>query len=165
MAQGGKFVYFRQTTYQQRKLMIDTYLRTGSIKKAVEAAKVSRKTFYNWYKRYKEEGEEGIKEPRSKRPKKLRTVPEEVANKVIEKKKEHSDWGKVRIANELMKENNWQPLISPTGVRNVLIRAGLWNRMVEEEKKEKKGEKGVVAEKPNKTVNVDLFFFARKLQS
>jgi hypothetical protein len=38
-----KNVYFRETTYQQRKLMIETYEETDSVARAVEAAKVDRK--------------------------------------------------------------------------------------------------------------------------
>jgi transposase len=152
-------VYYRNTTFPQRKLMIETYLAAGSVKKAVEIARVSRTTFYRWRPRYEKKGEEGL-ENKSKRPKKLRTVSEEIAERVISMKKAHPKWGRHRIANELKKENNWEPLISPTGVRNVLIRAGLWNRILEEHEEEKssKKEESVKADEPYKTVNVDLFF-------
>gem|GEM_PF-7084456 len=54
MGEEKKGAYLRPTTYPQRKLMIEVYLQTGSVSRAVEAAKVSRSTFYLWYPRYRE---------------------------------------------------------------------------------------------------------------
>jgi transposase len=149
-------VYFRETTYPQRKLMIGTYLETGNATYAASVARVSRQTFYTWWNRYKERGDDAIKRPKSKRPHHLRTVPEHIARRVVELKTAHPSWGQQRIADEMAKENNWTPVISDTGVRNVLIRAGI----VKPTKKKPKSKepKAVTADKPGKTVNIDLFF-------
>ena len=41
-------------------------------------------------------------------------------------RREHPDWGKRRIADELAKGNNWVPLVSPNTVKRILQDAGLW---------------------------------------
>lgn len=48
---------------------------------------------------------------------------------------------------------------SPSGVRDDLIRAGLWQRILDEHKEEKRKKRvgGVVAHETNKTVTSDLF--------
>lgn len=69
--------------------------------------------------------------------------------------KEHTEWGKWRIAHEIWKENDWKRAISPTTVRTIQIRKGVWNK---EELKKRKKEKAVVADAPDKTANIDLFF-------
>jgi len=45
---------------------------------------------------------------------------------VIALRREHADWGKKRIADQLAKANNWVPLVSPNTVRRILKGAGLW---------------------------------------
>ncbi len=45
---------------------------------------------------------------------------------MIALRRAHSDWGKKRIADELAKENNWIPVVSPNTVRRILKDAGLW---------------------------------------
>jgi hypothetical protein len=41
-------------------------------------------------------------------------------------RREHANWGKKRIADELAKGNNWVPLVSPNTVKRILKDAGLW---------------------------------------
>jgi len=41
-------------------------------------------------------------------------------------RRQHTDWGKKRIADELAKGNNWVPLVSPNTVKRILKDAGLW---------------------------------------
>lgn len=50
----------------------------------------------------------------------------EVEAKVLELHNQHADWGKHRVANEIAKDNNWVPLLSPNTVRRVLEDAGMW---------------------------------------
>jgi hypothetical protein len=46
---------------------------------------------------------------------------------VIALRREHADWGKHRIADELAKAHGWVPIVSPTTVRRILRDAGLWD--------------------------------------
>jgi len=73
---------------------------------------------------------------------------------VLAAKREHPEWGKQRIADELAKAHGWQPLVSPSEVRRMPIEAGLWSQVARDP--------GVVgvrhAELPNQTVNTDLCF-------
>lgn len=124
-----KRVYYGPTTPQQRRLLIDTYFETKSVKKACQKAKVVSHTFYRWYPRYCEEGYRGLEKEKSKAPIRRRVVEEQYAKRAIELKKEHSEWGRRTIANTIRKEHNWEKVISPTGVRNVLIRAGMWDKI------------------------------------
>jgi hypothetical protein len=50
----------------------------------------------------------------------------EIEQRVISLRREHPDWGKKRIADELAKANNWVPLVSPNTVKRILKDAGLW---------------------------------------
>jgi hypothetical protein len=52
-------------------------------------------------------------------------VPE-IEQKVITARREHPQWGKRRIADELAKANNWVPVVSPNTVRRILKDADLW---------------------------------------
>ena len=40
-------------------------------------------------------------------------------------REEHPDWGKQRIADELMKSNDWCPVISASTVYRILVKKGL----------------------------------------
>ena len=51
-------------------------------------------------------------------------------------KKEHEDWGKRRIAEEMAKANNWEPIVSLNTVRRILESAGMW-AVPEPKKKER----------------------------
>ena len=120
-----KKVYFRPTTPQQRRLMIKVYLETGDAKKACQEAKVGLRTFWVWYKRYREEGWDGLKEFRSRAPKNPHRISEDLSKRSIELKREHPDWGRRTIANYIRKEHSWEPVISASTVRNILVREGL----------------------------------------
>jgi hypothetical protein len=41
-------------------------------------------------------------------------------------RREHPDWGKARIAQEMAKANNWVSLVSPNTVKRILRDAELW---------------------------------------
>ena len=90
----------------------------------------------------------------SRDPHHTQKTPEAIAEKVITLKKEHPEYGKRRIAAELMKENHWRPVISPNTVMGILKEHGLFPVS----KPSKKNTVLVVrtAEKPGQTVNIDL---------
>lgn len=123
-----KRIYYRETTSQQRKHLFETWEATGSVTEACRKARVSRGTFYHWRARYEEHGAAGLERSASRAPKEhARTAPE-IEEKVIAARREHPEWGKRRIADELAKANNWERLVSPNTVRRILKDAGLWER-------------------------------------
>jgi len=121
--------YIKPTTFEQRKLLIDTYLKTHNIGLSCKKAEVSLNTFRKWYGRYVEFGIEGIKKPMKRIRKNLGRVPEKYALRVIELKKKNPKWGRRTIALVINQENN-NNVIGPGGVQRVLERAGLWNKMI-----------------------------------
>ena len=50
-------------------------------------------------------------------------------------RRENPAWGKRRIADELAKDNNWVPLVSPNTVKRILKDAGLWPKAESQAKK------------------------------
>jgi hypothetical protein len=42
-------------------------------------------------------------------------------------RQQNSNWGKLRIAQEMAKENNWVAIVSPNTVRRILRTAALWS--------------------------------------
>ena len=121
-----KRTYYGYTTYQQRKLLYETWEETGKITLASQKAHVSRGLFYYWKARFDEKGYAGLEEYESREAHKLNKKDESIEQKVIEIKKDHNDWGKRRIADEMAKANNWEPMVSANTVRRILHTAGLW---------------------------------------
>ena len=115
-----KGMYFRETTRQQRIVLFETYESTGSVKLACEKAHVSRQVFYDWKPRFDAEGYVGLEKSLSRAPHNPQKTPKAIADKVITLNREHPDYGKRRIADEWMKENNWKPVISPNTVMGIL---------------------------------------------
>ena len=120
--------YIKPTTFEQRKLLIETYLKTHNIRLSCKKAEVSLNTFRKWYWRYMEYGIEGIIKPRKHIRKNLGRIPEKYALRVIELKKINPNWGRRTIAKVLNRETKIN-VISPGGVQRVLERAGLWNKI------------------------------------
>ena len=116
------------TTFEQRKLLINTFLKTHNINFSCKKAGVSLNTFSKWYWRYMEYGIEGIRKPRKHIRKNLGRIPEKYALRVIELKKINPNWGRRTIAKVLNGETKIN-VISPGGVQKVLERAGLWNKI------------------------------------
>jgi transposase len=121
-----KRTYFRETTAQQRNLLFGTWEETGSVTQACRTARVSRGTFYYWKPRFDEHGYAGLEAFASRAPKEPNRTASEIEERIIALRKEHPDWGKKRIADELAKANNWVPLTSPNTVKRILVDAGLW---------------------------------------
>jgi len=122
----AKRTYYGYTTYQQRKLLFETWEETGKITLACKKAHVSRGLFYYWKERFEEKGYAGLEEYESREAHKLNKKDESIEEKVIEMKKDHEDWGKRRIADEMAKANHWEPMVSANTVRRILHTAGLW---------------------------------------
>ncbi len=151
-----KRTYFRPTTPQQRRLLFETYERTGSIDEACRVARVARRTFYYWRPRFQEGGYAALEQERSRAPHKTRIppTPEETVQEVIAYRQTHPKAGYRRIADELAKLHDWQRVISPTQVRRILVKAGL----VVSQSKEKKTKTPAAshAPEPEQTINIDL---------
>jgi len=123
--------YIRPTTFAQRRLMVEVYLKTRNISQSCKRAELSINTFRRWYPRYLEQGMEGIRRPKKHIRKNLGRVPEKYASRAIELKKKNPNWGRRTIAWVIKKENNNKKVISPGGVQKVLERIGLWGKKEE----------------------------------
>ena len=120
--------HIRLTTFEQRKLLINYYLKSRNIGQSCKKAGISVNTFRRWYSRYIEYGIEGIIKPRKHTRKKLGRVSKKYALRAIELKKKNIKWGRRTIAAVIREENNNNKVISPGGVQKVLERAGFWNK-------------------------------------
>ena len=119
--------YFPRSTFQQRKLLFETWEGTGSVAQACERAHLSQVSFYHWKPRFEEQGYAGLEHAHSSRPKKLgRKKPEAIEEQVIAMRKAHADWGKKRIEQEMAKAHNWVGVVSCNTVKRILQEAGLW---------------------------------------
>jgi len=123
--------YIRPTTFAQRRLMVELYLKTHNISYSCRNARLSINTFRRWYPRYLEQDIEGIRRPKKHIRKNLGRVPEKYAFRIIELKKKNPNWGRRTIASVIREENNGKKVISPGGVQKVLERAGLWGKKEE----------------------------------
>ena len=146
-------VYYPQTTFQQRIYLFELVERLGNVSEACRGAKVSRSTYYRWKPRYEKEGVEGLREPRSHAVHHPCTIDSGIKRRIIELRREHPDWGKKRIAQWIWKEHGWERVVAIETVRNVLKRHGLWKNG---ERKKKRKNRGTTADRPNKTINIDL---------
>jgi transposase len=122
-----KHTYFRPTTAQQRRLLFETWEATGNVSEACRKAHVSRRTFYKWKSRFDQGGYSGLERPDSCAPKEPYKKADEIEKRVIELRRQHPDWGKRRLSDEMAKANNWVPVVSPNTVRRILQAAGLWS--------------------------------------
>ena len=151
--------YYGVTTPQQRILLFETYEETGNVTHACRVAHVGRSTFYYWKPRFLEGGYQALQETASHKPHTCPTqVPAAVAEKVIRAKRAHPEWGRVRIAQELAKGNNWIALVSPSSVRRILQKTNLLPPHPPPPPPKKAAPVVRHAEKPGETANVDLCF-------
>lgn len=121
-----KRTYFPRTTAQQRRLLFEEWEATGDVAAACARAHVCARTFYNWKPRFEAGGYAALEKFDSSAPKNPSQKPPPVEEKVLALRREHPDWGKKRIADEVAKGNNWVPLVSPNTVKRILQDAGLW---------------------------------------
>lgn len=153
--QEPKRTYFRPTTVQQRRLLFETYERTGSVAEACQVARVARRTFYYWWVRFRTGGYAALAQERSRAPHRTRIppTPAETVQAVIDYRQAHPQAGYRRIAAELKKANAWQAVISPTQVRRILLKAGL---VAAPAAAPSRAEPATHAPQPGQTVNIDL---------
>ncbi len=131
-----KRIYYPRTTASQRKKLFEVWAESNDVGAACRAVRVSERTFYNWKPRFEEGGYEGLEKFKPAGPKTGSRIPKDVQQKVIELKEGHAGWGRRRIADEIAKENNWVPLVSPSSVKRILEQAEL---LPEREEAKKKG--------------------------
>ena len=148
-------VYYPQTTFQQRIYLFELVERLGNVSEACRRARVSRSTYYRWKPRYEKEGVDGLREPMSHAVHNPHTIDHDIERRIIELRREHPDWGKKRIAQWIWKEHGWERVVAIETVRNVLKRHRLWKNG-ETKKKQKQKNRGITADIPNKTINIDL---------
>jgi len=152
----SKRAYFRPTTPQQRRLLFETYERTGSVDEACHVAHMARRTFYYWLPRFREGGYAALEQERSRAPHKTRIppTPEAIVQEVIAYRKAHPKAGYRRIAHELRRAHDWQPVISATQVRRILLKAGkIPDRSTPQKAKPAASSH---APEPGQTINIDL---------
>jgi len=130
-----KRTYFPPTTAQQRRLLFEAWEETGDREEACRQAHVCQSTFYRWKPRFEAGGYAALDEPISHAPHRPKLAPAEVETQVVKMRRDHPDWGKRRIADELAKGNNWVPLVSLNTVRRILQDAGLWSEAKSRAKK------------------------------
>lgn len=118
--------YFGFTTAQQRKLLFEIWEKTGCVSEACRKAHVGRATFYYWKPRFTEKGYGGLETFESRAAHQLNRKAAAIEVRVVAMRQAQPGWGKLRIADELAKENNWVPMVSANTVRRILMTAGLW---------------------------------------
>jgi transposase len=121
-----KGISYPRTTVAQRKKLFEVWEETKDVGKACQQARVSERTFYYWKPRYEAGGSKALERFAKPGPKKAARIAPEIEQQVIEMKEAQPSWGKRRIADELAKNNNWVPLVSPNTVKRILQEAGLW---------------------------------------
>lgn len=151
----GIGIYYRETTFQQRKQLFGLADQLQNVSEACRQMKVSRSHYYRWKPRYDKDGIDGLRTPKSHAPQSPQTIDPQIEQRIIELKREHSTWGKKRIAQWIWKEHHWENVVAVNTVRNVLSRHGLWRN---EKRKKTRKNKGVTADTPGKTINIDLCF-------
>lgn len=130
-----KRTYFPSTTAQQRRLLFEVWEETGNREEAYRRAHVSQSTFYNWKPLFEAGGYTALEATSSHAPHQPHQTPPAIEVQVVEVRRQHPEWGKRRIADELAKGNNWVPLVSPNTVKRILYDAGLWPEAENQAKK------------------------------
>ena len=119
--------YFRSTTPQQRRLLFETWQATGKVRQACVVARVSLRTFYYWKPRFDEGGYVALAVERTHAPKTPHRIAPAIAAQIIDLKQTRPGWGKLRIAKQVLRQNEAMSTLSPNTVRRVLDEAGLWS--------------------------------------
>jgi len=120
-------VYFRRTTAAQRRLLFATWEATGDVEVACRTAHMGVRTFYYWKPRFEAGGYGALDTFASHAAHTVRRTPAAVAEQIVAARRQHPDWGKQRIADELAKGNTWVPLVSPNTVKRILQQEGIWS--------------------------------------
>ncbi len=131
----GGGIHFRSTTPAQRRLLFETWEKTGNVEEACATAHLGRRTFYNWKGRFEAGGYAAVEQSASRAPHHPRRTVAAVEQQVMALRSTHPDWGKQRIADELAKARGWVPLVCPNTVKRILRDAGLWEGLTRPAKK------------------------------
>ena len=150
--------YYKTTSCSQRKFLFEVWQKTENASEACRRARVSRATFYYWKPRFEEAGYAGLEKPKSHAPANPARTSQEIIDQVVTFKRAHLHWGRHRIAGELMKENNWERVVSASTVRRILLAEGLTAAFWKKPAKRKAKPEVRHAQKQDQTVNVDLCF-------
>lgn len=111
-------------TQQQKQTLIAVYRQTGNMSQAIREANIrSPRTAYLWWHRYCEAGEVGL-QPRSHARHTQERLPDEVAARICELRRQEPEWGRRQIATALVQR--YGQAVSPASVEAVLRREGLW---------------------------------------
>ncbi len=128
-------VYFRPTTASQRHLLIRVWQDTGDPLRAAQAAHVCLRTFYYWKRRFVAGGLTALDHCAPRGPKQPYRIAPAIEQEVCALRRAQPTWGKLRIAQELAKAHDWQPVVAPNTVRRILQDAALWPAPPEAAKK------------------------------
>ena len=146
-------VYYRQTTFQQRRYLFELAEQLGSVSEACRGQRSHVRHTIIGSSRYEKEGIEGLREPKSHAV--LQTIDTQIERRIIELRRVPPNWGKKRIAQWIWKEHGWERVVTIETVKNVLNRHGMWKNG---KRRKKRKNKGTTANNPKKTINIDLCF-------
>jgi transposase len=123
----AKRLHYPRTTASQRRKLFEVWEATKDVKQACHVARMSERSFYYWKPRFESGGYAALEQFAKHGPKQAARISPDIEQMVITHRKRHPTQGKRRIADELAKANNWQPLVTPNTVRRILQDAGLWH--------------------------------------
>ena len=96
----------------------------GNISKACKIMGFSRDTFYRYQKAVEDGGVDALVNQSKNIPNRKNRVPSETEKAVVGMAINNPAWGQVRASNELRK---MAIIVSPGGIRSILLRHGLEN--------------------------------------
>ena len=121
-----KRIHFPLTTAHQRRLLFETWEATGDVSLACRTAHVGRRTLYYWKPRFDHGGYPALDHFASAAPKLPARTGAALEAQIVALRTQNPIWGKRRIADELAKANDWQPVVSPNTIARILRAHGLW---------------------------------------
>ncbi|MEZ4664378.1 MAG: helix-turn-helix domain-containing protein [Caldilineaceae bacterium] len=110
---------------EQRRLLFETWQKTGNIQEACRKAGVSRTTFYHWRDRFLESGFKALEHPRSNAPHRLALSRLTHCRQGPGGNAAGYSSGKLRIAKEVNRQLGPKS-VSPNSVMRILMRENLW---------------------------------------
>ncbi|MEZ4706744.1 MAG: helix-turn-helix domain-containing protein [Caldilineaceae bacterium] len=114
------------TSFEQRKLLFETWQKTHSVTRACQQVGVSRGTFYHWKKRFDQGGFKALAHFETTAPQKPHRTPARVVEQVTYLKEKYPKWGKSQIARFVNECKIYPDSVSPNTVKRILVEAGLW---------------------------------------
>src|SRR4051794_37643099 len=112
------------TQMSRHRFIADLDSRFYTITELCERHGISRKTGYKWAHRYGKEGVEGLKD-RSRAPhRRPSQTPAEVAQRLVELRRQHPTWGPRKLAAWLAKHEPEQDWPAASTIGEILQREG-----------------------------------------